>query len=152
MSLMLFVQNALDIALKMALSIPIADILSYRNISRAYYALLDVLCHHHIPVISKCDRSTFRFIMTSLEMGLKTLEVSVAAQCATAIDNLAAYYFTNVISAVDIGSPIPAAQALADHIRFWPEMFPSMLQTLFETVLFVSVILNHLHRFPAIVR
>lgn len=124
--------------MKMAMSIPLADILAYRKISKAYYALLDVLCHHHIPVIAKCDRATFRFIMTSLEMGLKALEVSVSAQCATAIDNLAAYYFRNVVSAVDVGNPMQAAQALAEHIRCWPEMFPSMLQTLFETVLFVS--------------
>ncbi|GMH42848.1 hypothetical protein BSKO_10767 [Bryopsis sp. KO-2023] len=128
--------NALDISLKMALSVPLPDIIAYRKISKAYFSLLDVLCHHHIPVVAKCDRPTFSFIMTSLETGLKALEVSVSAQCATAIDNLAAYYFRHVVSAADVGNPPGAAQALADHVRSWPEMFPSMLQTLFETVLF----------------
>lgn len=40
-------QDALDIALKMALFIPLADIMAYRKVARAYFALLDVLCHNH---------------------------------------------------------------------------------------------------------
>ncbi len=45
-------QDALDIALKMALSIPLADIMAYRKVARAYFALLDVLCHNHAQVRS----------------------------------------------------------------------------------------------------
>ena len=43
----MLLQDALDIALKMALSIPLADIIAYRKVARAYFALLDVLCHNH---------------------------------------------------------------------------------------------------------
>ena len=46
----MFLQDALDIALKMALSIPLADIMAYRKVARAYFALLDVLCHNHAQV------------------------------------------------------------------------------------------------------
>lgn len=46
----MLLQDALDIALKMALSIPLADIMAYRKVARAYFALLDVLCHNHAQV------------------------------------------------------------------------------------------------------
>lgn len=36
----------------MALSIPLADIMAYRKVARAYFALLDVLCHNHAQVCS----------------------------------------------------------------------------------------------------
>jgi len=37
----------------MALSIPLADIMAYRKVARAYFALLDVLCHNHAQVRSR---------------------------------------------------------------------------------------------------
>jgi len=36
----------------MSLSIPLADILAYRKVAKAYFALVDVLCHNHPQVLS----------------------------------------------------------------------------------------------------
>lgn len=129
-------EDALSISLKMALSIPLSDIIAYRKLSKAFYALVDVLCEHHTAVIASCDSNTFGFIMTSLETGLKALDITISSQCAAALNHLAAYYFRHVVAAVDVNPPPAAAQALAEHIRQNPEMFPSMLKTLFEIVLF----------------
>eukprot|EP00803_Ostreobium_quekettii_P004119 evm.model.scf_281.4 EVM.evm.TU.scf_281.4 scf_281:37255-51104(+) len=129
-------EDALKISLKMALSIPLNDIIAYKKLARAFYSLVDVLCEHHTSVIAACQQSTFAFIMTSLETGLKALDVTISSQCAAALNHLAAYYFRHVVAAVDVNSPPPAAQALAEHIRQTPDVFPSMLKTLFEIVLF----------------
>ncbi|KAI0531412.1 hypothetical protein KFK09_000967 [Dendrobium nobile] len=55
-------------------------------------------------------------------------------QCASAVDNLAAFYFNNITIAE---SPPPqAALNLARHIVECPNLFPEILKTLFEIVLF----------------
>ncbi|PAN23063.1 hypothetical protein PAHAL_4G064400 [Panicum hallii] len=77
--------DALDISLKMTLSVPLSDVLAFRK-------------------------------------------------CASAIDSLAAFYFNN-ITAGDT-PPSPAALNLARHIGEFPSLFPQILRTLFEIILF----------------
>ncbi|CAL8462392.1 g1925 [Coccomyxa elongata] len=128
-------KDALDVTMKMALSIPLVDIMAYRKVSKAFFGLLEVLCANHTGVIAACDTPTFAFLMTALDAGLKSLDVVVSSQCAAAVDNLAGFYF-KAIQASN-GSPPPAApQAFAEHLRQRPELLPTLLTTLFEIVLF----------------
>ncbi|XP_010251844.1 PREDICTED: exportin-7 isoform X2 [Nelumbo nucifera] len=126
--------DALDIALKMMLSIPLSDILAYRKLTRAYFSFLEVLFSSHIGFVLKLDTSTFMHIAGSLESGLKGLDANISSQCASAVDNLAAFYFNNIT----VGEPptSPAALSLARHIAECPSLFPELLKTLFEIVLF----------------
>ncbi|GLJ18772.1 hypothetical protein SUGI_0335220 [Cryptomeria japonica] len=126
--------DALDIALKMTLSIPLADIMAFRKLTRSYFALLEVLCNSHINVIVNLDTSTFAHIVGSLESGLKSLDVNISTQSASAVDNLAAFYFNNIT--VGETPALPAAVNLARHIAECPNLFPEILKTLFEIVLF----------------
>ncbi|XP_050281550.1 uncharacterized protein LOC126722441 [Quercus robur] len=126
--------DALDVALKMTLSIPLADILAFRKLTRAYFAFLEVLFSSHIVFILNLDTNTFRHIVGSLESGLKGLDTNISSQCASAVDNLAAYYFNNITMGEAPNSP--AAMNLARHIVDCPNLFPEILKTLFEIVLF----------------
>lgn len=126
--------DALDVALKLTLSIPLADIMAFRKLTRSYFALLEVLCNSHINVIVNLDTSTFAHIVGSLESGLKSLDSSISTQCASAVDNLAAFYFNNIT--VGEAPTLPAAVNLAQHIAECPRLFPEILKTLFEIVLF----------------
>ena len=82
------------------------------QVGKAYYALLDVLCHSHPGVIATCDTATFAFLVTSLDAGLKSLDVSVSSQCAAAIDNLASYYMKHALASE---VPSPTAQVSAQQ-------------------------------------
>ncbi|KAL2511701.1 ARM repeat superfamily protein [Abeliophyllum distichum] len=126
--------DALDIALKMALSIPLADILAYRKLTRVYFAFLEVLFNSHIVFVLNLHTSAFMHIVSSLESGLKGLDVGISSQCASAIDNLAAFYFLNIT--MGEGPTSPAAINLASHIAECPSLLPEILKTLFEIVLF----------------
>ncbi|XP_021733851.1 exportin-7-like isoform X1 [Chenopodium quinoa] len=126
--------DALDMALKMTLSIPLGDILVFRKLTRAYFAFLEVLFSSHIAFVLNLDTSTFMRIMGSLESGLKGLDTGISTQCASAIDNLAAFYFNNITMGDAPSSP--AAISLARHIAECPTLFPEILKTLFELVLF----------------
>eukprot|EP00889_Picochlorum_renovo_P000192 jgi/Picre1/27222/NNA_000191.t1 len=86
-------RDALDVCLKMLLGISTQDILGYKKLAKAYYAFVDSLCHNHVPALAKRDDSIFASIITALEAGIKSLDVSISSQCASAIDNLAGYYF-----------------------------------------------------------
>ena len=126
--------DALDIALKMSLAIPLASIMAFRKLARAYFALLEVLCHNHTSVIVNLDTATFTHLVGSLETGVKCLDVSISSQCASAVDNLAAFYFNNIT--MEETPTSAAALNLARHIAECPTLFPEILKSLFEIVLF----------------
>ncbi|KAL5098417.1 hypothetical protein RYX36_002744 [Vicia faba] len=68
--------DALDAALKLTLSIPMSDILAYRNLTKAYFAFLEVLFYSHLTFILSLDTNTFVHLVGSLESGLKGLDTT----------------------------------------------------------------------------
>jgi exportin-7 len=126
--------DALDMALKMSLAIPLASIMAFRKVARAYFALLEVLCQNHTTVIVNLDTATFAHLVGSLETGVKSLDVNISSQCASAVDNLSAFYFNN-ITMEDTPTSV-AALNMARHIAECPNLFPEILKSLFEIVLF----------------
>ncbi|KAH9619691.1 hypothetical protein KSS87_015760 [Heliosperma pusillum] len=126
--------DALDTALKMTLSIPLTDILVFRKLTRAYFAFLEVLFSSHISVVLNLDTNTFVRIAGSLESGLKGLDTNISSQCASAIDNLGAFYFNNIT--MGEAPSLPAAVNLSRYIAECPTLFPEILKTLFELYLY----------------
>lgn len=49
------------------------------------------------PWCAPQDLTTFTFILTSLELGLKSTDASISSSCASAVDDLAGYYFRHLI-------------------------------------------------------
>ena len=122
------VQEVLDVILKMALSIPLADIISYSKLGKAYFGLVEVLCNSHTETIASRDTATFQYLLLSLDAGLKSLDLAVSTLCATAIDNLAGYYFKAVNSDEP---PTPTTQVLPSlHFSYNRGFYPSIV--LFE--------------------
>ncbi|KAK7409753.1 hypothetical protein VNO78_00042 [Psophocarpus tetragonolobus] len=126
--------DVLDASLKMTLSIPMSDILAYRKLTRAYFAFLEVLFNSHISFVLNLDSNTFMHMVGSLESGLKGLDTSISSQCASAVDNLAAFYFNNIT--MGEAPNLSASVNLARHISECPNLFPEILKTLFEIILF----------------
>ncbi|KAI4339119.1 hypothetical protein MLD38_024091 [Melastoma candidum] len=117
--------DALDIALKMALSIPLADILAYRKLTRAFFAFLEVLFSSHINFILNLDKQTFVHIISSLEAGLKGLDSSVSSQWTT--------WLPFISTTSRWGT---AASNLVRHIAECPNLLLEILKTLSELLLF----------------
>lgn len=99
----------MDVALKMAISISLDDIRAYQKVAKAYFQLLEVLCHNHMQVIASCSTDTFAFLLLSMDSGLKSLDQSVSSQCAACVDNLAGQYFKGLQAGPD-DKPNLAAQ------------------------------------------
>ena len=117
-------QDALDVTMKMALGVPLADVMAYRKLGKAFFGLLDVLCGAHTHVIAACDTPTFAFLITALDAGLKSLDVVVSSQCAAAVDNLAGFYF-KAVQANSGETPSPTAQVLVLFV-FCPCLEPDI--------------------------
>ncbi|KAK7267202.1 hypothetical protein RIF29_19867 [Crotalaria pallida] len=125
--------DALDISVKMILSIPLADILAFRKVAAAYFTFLEILFNGQLSFILSLDKTVFVFLLRSLESGLKDLSEQISSQCASAIDNLASFYFMHVT----VGeSPVSsAALNVARLISDYPVLFSGILKTLFEVVI-----------------
>lgn len=51
-------QEALEMVLRLVLSVPMADIMAFRKLSRAYFSLLEVLAHNHTAILAAQVRAT----------------------------------------------------------------------------------------------
>lgn len=52
------------------------------------------------------------------------LSIDISVQCASAIDNMASFYFNNITAAE--GPPSQAALSLARHVAECPNLFPEV--------------------------
>ena len=128
-------KDSLAVSIQLSLSMPLEEVLTYRKVAKSYFAFVEVLCHSHVSVVAACDAPTFGHIARSLEAGLRSLDVSISSQCASAIDNLAGFYF-KAMNRVPGENPARGADELARHVQAQPSIFPDMLRTLFDIVLF----------------
>ncbi|KAM4091517.1 hypothetical protein ACJW30_09G141900 [Castanea mollissima] len=104
------------------------------ELAQAYFAFLEILFNSHMAFILNLDTSTFMYIVGSLEAGLKGLIENISTQCASAVDKLATFYFTDIVTGESPSSP--AALCLAQHITNCPGLFQEILSTLFEIIIF----------------
>lgn len=89
---------------------------------------------NQIHLILNLDSSSFTFIAGSLESGLKVLDANIKSQCASAVDNLATFYFEHITTGESPTTPV--ALNLAQHLADCPNIFLEILKTLLEIVLF----------------
>lgn len=104
-----------------------------QQVSKAYYSLIEVICHNHLKAIVTADSRVFAYVAASLAAGLKSLDTTTSSQCATAIDAIAAAHFQ--AQPITDSSSL-TAKALARHLAEMPNLLPEMLRTLFDIVLF----------------
>lgn len=65
-------QNALDVSLQMCLQIPLADVLSYIKLCRAYFSFIELLFRNHLDVLSGLDSSVFIQLIKTNQEGLQS--------------------------------------------------------------------------------
>lgn len=88
-------ENALDVALQMALSVPIDDITAYPKLSKAYYSFVEILFRSHKKTVFALETNIFMQIMTTVHDGLQSSDATISSFCANSIDHLTTYYFNN---------------------------------------------------------
>ena len=88
-------ENALEVALKMALSVPLDDVNAYPKLSKAYFSFVEILFRSHKKTVFALDTQVFMQIMTTVHDGLQSSDATISSFCANTIDHLTTYYFHN---------------------------------------------------------
>jgi exportin-7 len=87
--------NALDVALRMALTVPLDDLNAYPKVSKAYYSFIEILFRNHRKTAFALDTGVFMQIMTTVHDGLQSSDPTISAFCANTIDHMASFCFAN---------------------------------------------------------
>ena len=122
--------NSLNTALEVVLSIPIEGMISFPKLSKSAFNFLETLFKSHLSTVLKKDSGTFSRVMTCIHEGLQSSDATLSSTCATTIDNLSTFYFVN------IGKQKPEVQLLNDHLAQQPNLFSGLTSTLFNLLLF----------------
>jgi exportin-7 len=88
-------ENALDVALQMALSVPMDDINAYLKLSKAYYSFVEILFRSHKNTVFALDTNVFMQIMTTVHDGLQASDATISSFCANTVDHFTTYYVNN---------------------------------------------------------
>lgn len=87
--------SALDVALRMALTVPLDDINAYPKLSKSYYSFIEILFRNHRKTAFALDTNVFMQIMATVHDGLQSSDPTIGAYCANTIDHMASFYFSN---------------------------------------------------------
>ena len=152
-------QNVLDVSLQMCLRIPMADVLAFVKLSKAFYryichslcihlslimypsvtyevlafySFLEVLFKSHLDVLAQLDSTVFIQLIKMNHEGLQSSDFAVSANSATTIDHIATYMFLNQ------RKQKPTVMKIQQHLASEPALLNQLMNTLFNALLFAS--------------
>merc|ERR1719342_1114749 len=138
--------NALNIFVKLLLSIPQSDLLDYPKLSQTYYVLLECLAQDHMSFLATMEPQVFLYILSSISEGLTALggnlnyftDTMVCTGCCATLDHIVTYLFKQVMmkGKVRRGQMLPDNDALVQVIKLRPEILQQMLQTVLNIIMF----------------
>eukprot|EP01105_Mastigella_eilhardi_P023790 TRINITY_DN6052_c0_g1_i4.p1 TRINITY_DN6052_c0_g1~~TRINITY_DN6052_c0_g1_i4.p1 ORF type:complete len:568 (-),score=152.70 TRINITY_DN6052_c0_g1_i4:34-1737(-) len=105
--------DALTVGVKLAVSVPLQDLLAYPKVTKAYFTFIDVMCSNHANVLYSLDTPTLCSIFVALEAGLSSIEASIVSSCCTSLDHLLTLYLAAKKKAERAQAMAAAAQAPA---------------------------------------
>jgi exportin-7 len=85
--------NALNIFVKLLLSIPQADLLNFPKLSQTFYVLLECLAQDHMNFLASLEPTVFLYILASISEGLNALDTMVCTGCCATLDHIVTYLF-----------------------------------------------------------
>mmetsp|Transcript_992 Transcript_992/g.1252 ORF Transcript_992/g.1252 Transcript_992/m.1252 type:complete len:1105 (-) Transcript_992:236-3550(-) len=127
-------EDALNVALELSLSVPVEEVISYPKFAKAYFAFFEILFRNHTETLLALETPVFLQIIKAQHDGITSLDTPLAAQCANTIDHLATYFFK--YNKPGAANPKPGIVALNHHLNSEPTLLSKMMATLFNQLLF----------------
>jgi exportin-7 len=122
--------DALDVVVKLALMIPLQDIMAYPKVCKAYFALVESLFNNHTETVIMFDTPIFLKLVSSLEEGIRLDDLSLSSQVCSALDHLLTFYYKQSSKNTKM------AELLHNHLHQNKNLFPRILAQLFNLILF----------------
>ncbi|XP_032806398.1 exportin-7 isoform X1 [Petromyzon marinus] len=138
--------NALQTAVKLLLTIPHADLLNYPKLSQSYYSpLLECLTQDHMNFLVGLEPSVLLYILTSVSEGLSALDTMVCTSCCASLDHMVTYLFKQ-LSRNGKKRPASAVPQDRDRLLHILQQRPDIMQqdraSAFSTSQMLSTVLN----------
>lgn len=122
--------KVLDVIIRLALSIPLTDILAYQKLCKAYYGLLEILFNQHMEAVISFETPIFLNLLVSLEEGIKLDDLSLSSQICAALDHFCTYYYTHSKKHDQL------SQLIANHLTQNQDLLPRILAQFFNMIMF----------------
>ena len=87
--------KALDMGLKMIMTVPLEDVLAYPKLSKTYFGFVEIIFRNHIKTVLALENNILMQLMTAVHEGLQASDASLSSLCANTIDHFATFYFDN---------------------------------------------------------
>lgn len=126
--------DALDVVVKLAVSIPIEDIMAFPKVYKAYFGLLEILFHNHCGSVANFDSAVFLHLVASLEEGISSSDTNLSSQCCAALDHMCTFYYKQASKKNN-----EDAIKIQRHLQQKPDLLPRLLALLFNLILFENV-------------
>eukprot|EP01100_Stratorugosa_tubuloviscum_P000716 TRINITY_DN1158_c3_g1_i1.p1 TRINITY_DN1158_c3_g1~~TRINITY_DN1158_c3_g1_i1.p1 ORF type:complete len:1079 (-),score=426.68 TRINITY_DN1158_c3_g1_i1:10-3246(-) len=123
--------DAINTCLKLAISLPFVDILSYKKVSQAWFAFIDALCNVQPEIIAKLDPSLFDKIILTVKEGLQSIDSSIVLECCSLVDHIAEFFFHKTTKSKDPN----LARMYCEQLRNVSRTFSSLLIVLMDMLL-----------------
>ncbi|PRP83984.1 hypothetical protein PROFUN_08668 [Planoprotostelium fungivorum] len=124
--------DALSVAIKLATSVTMSDILAYPKLQKSYYGFIEVLSGNQTSIVAKLESSVFSGVIHTLKEGLESFEVGVVTQCAISIDRIVSFSMNNSTKAKDL----PLITLMKQRVAECNDNFCNILEILLKKILF----------------
>ncbi|KAI5640764.1 exportin-7-B [Phthorimaea operculella] len=134
--------NALNMFVKLLLSIPQNDLLDYPKLSQTYYVLLERLAQDHMPFLANLQPEATLYILCSISEGLTALDTSVCTGCCATLDHIVTYLFKQLVQkssnkVTNPRAPPPeTSNMFIEVLQRRPEIMQQLLVTVLNVIMF----------------
>ncbi|VVD01160.1 exportin-7 [Leptidea sinapis] len=132
--------NALNMFVKLLLSIPQSDLLFYPKLSQTYYVLLERLAQDHMPYLASLQPDATLYILSSISEGLTAIDTSVCTGCCATLDHIVTFLFKELVqktSNKNPRQPLPeSSNMFVEVLQRRPEIMQQILATVLNVIMF----------------
>jgi exportin-7 len=129
--------DALNMFVKLVLSIQQNDLMHYPKLCQAYFSLLEVIAQDHMNFIAGLEPQIVTYLLSSVNEGLSSLEMSVCTGCCATLDYLVSYIFKNLMKHKMSGTRSREENSqILRILDLHPEVLQQMLSTIMNIIMF----------------
>jgi len=133
--------DALNIFVKLLISIEQTDLISFPKLSQTYYALLETLAQDHMNFLASLEPSVFLVILSTVSEGLTALDAMVNQSSCSTLDFIVTYLFkwvskSNKKRNLRNGNKMNEDETCWKVLKMNPEILQQMLSTIMNTIMY----------------
>eukprot|EP01117_Protostelium_nocturnum_P010320 TRINITY_DN3708_c0_g1_i1.p1 TRINITY_DN3708_c0_g1~~TRINITY_DN3708_c0_g1_i1.p1 ORF type:complete len:1062 (-),score=375.41 TRINITY_DN3708_c0_g1_i1:42-3227(-) len=127
--------DALSVAIKLATSITMSQILAYPKLQKGYYSFIEVLSGSQTSIVAKLETTVFSGVMKTLLEGLDSFETGVVTQCAISVDRIISFSLMQNPKPKDL----PLVNLMKQRVSENNELFCNIMEILLKKILFENI-------------